>query len=67
MKAGMPDTDVSCGQDDSTFSTVLFSCVTQYDLVVRNGLIVDGTGQRGYLGYVAITDGGIRAVGFVEG
>jgi N-acyl-D-aspartate/D-glutamate deacylase len=41
--------------------------VTQYDLIIRNGLIVDGTGQRGYSGDVAITNGRIGAVGVVEG
>jgi hypothetical protein len=40
--------------------------VTQYDLIIRNGLIVDGTRQRGYSGDVAITNGRIGAVGVVE-
>jgi N-acyl-D-aspartate/D-glutamate deacylase len=38
---------------------------TTADLVVRNGLIVDGTGGEPYRGDVAITDGKIVAVGDV--
>jgi N-acyl-D-aspartate/D-glutamate deacylase len=38
-----------------------------FDLVVRGGLIVDGSGGEPYLGDVAIKDGKIAAVGAVEG
>jgi len=38
-----------------------------YDVVVRGGRIVDGTGAEGYAGDVAITDGRIVAVGEVTG
>jgi len=38
-----------------------------YDLVVRGGLVVDGTGDPAYDGDVAIEDGRIAAVGEVSG
>ena len=38
-----------------------------YDLVIRNGRIVDGTGKPAFLGDVAIKDGRIAAVGAVAG
>ncbi len=38
-----------------------------YDLVIRNGLIVDGTGSTPFRGDVAVTDGLIAAVGVVDG
>jgi len=37
--------------------------VTEYDLVLRNGTVVDGTGLDRFEGDVAITDGRIAAVG----
>ena len=37
-----------------------------YDLVVRGGTIVDGTGREPFVGDVAIQDGRIAAVGTVE-
>jgi N-acyl-D-amino-acid deacylase len=39
----------------------------QYDLVIKNGRIVDGSGLPGYHGDVAITDGRIVQVGRVSG
>ena len=38
-----------------------------YDVVVKGGRIVDGTGTKAYAGDVAITDGRIVAVGEVTG
>jgi len=38
-----------------------------YDLIVRNGTIVDGLGGEPFVGDVAIADGVIAAVGTVEG
>jgi N-acyl-D-amino-acid deacylase len=38
-----------------------------YDIIVKGGLIVDGTGRKAYRGDVAVTDGRIVAVGEVEG
>ena len=36
-----------------------------YDLIIRNGLVVDGSGSAPYIGDVAIRDGKIAAVGGV--
>ena len=38
-----------------------------YDLIIRNGTIVDGTGAQAYRGDVAVAEGKIAAVGEVEG
>jgi N-acyl-D-aspartate/D-glutamate deacylase len=38
-----------------------------YDLVVKNALIVDGTGAKGYKGDIAVQDGRIVALGSVSG
>ena len=38
-----------------------------YDLVIRNALIVDGTGNTGFSGDLAVKDGRIAAVGEVSG
>ncbi len=38
-----------------------------YDLVIRNGTIVDGSGGVPYQGDVAVSGGLIAAVGSVEG
>jgi N-acyl-D-aspartate/D-glutamate deacylase len=38
-----------------------------YDVVVKDGLIVDGTGKKAYRGDVAIQDGKIVAIGEVDG
>jgi N-acyl-D-aspartate/D-glutamate deacylase len=37
--------------------------MTSYDLVIRGGTIVDGTGAAGYVGDVAIRDGAVVALG----
>lgn len=39
----------------------------RYDKVIRNGTIVDGSGEPRYAGDVAIIDGRIAAVGKVKG
>jgi len=41
--------------------------MAQHDLVIRGGLIVDGTGAKPFAGDVAIDDGKISAVGKVDG
>ena len=41
----------------------LFAQQEQYDLIIRNGHIIDGTGSPWYSGNVAIRDGRIAAVG----
>ena len=41
--------------------------MAQYDLIIRGGTIVDGTGAAGFVGDVAIRGGVIAAVGRVEG
>jgi N-acyl-D-amino-acid deacylase len=38
-----------------------------YDLIIRNGTIVDGLGGEPYVGDVAVRDGAIAAVGSVNG
>ena len=38
-----------------------------YDLIIRNGQIVDGTGQAAYTGDVAVSNGVIAALGDVKG
>ena len=38
-----------------------------YDLIIRNGTIVDGLGGEPYLGDVAVRDGVIEAVGAING
>src|SRR3954463_14317920 len=38
-----------------------------YDLIIRNGSIVDGLGGEPYIGDVAVSDGMIAAVGAVDG
>ncbi len=38
-----------------------------YDLLIRNALIVDGSGRPGYLGSVAVEGGLIREIGNVSG
>lgn len=38
-----------------------------YDAIIRNGLIVDGTGKAAFSGDLAIKDGKIAAVGGVIG
>ena len=40
---------------------------TQYDLIVRGGTIVDGTGKGRFTGDIAVKDGLIAAVGQIEG
>ena len=38
-----------------------------YDLIIRNGTIVDGLGGEPYIGDVAVSEGVIAAVGAVDG
>ena len=38
-----------------------------YDLVIKNGTVVDGTGAARYQADVAIADGKVVAVGPIEG
>ena len=45
----------------------LKGCNLTYDIIIRGGSIVDGSGAEPYEGDIAITDGRIVAVGSVEG
>jgi N-acyl-D-aspartate/D-glutamate deacylase len=38
-----------------------------YDLIIRNGKIVDGTGKPAFIGDLAIAEGRIAAVGLIDG
>lgn len=38
-----------------------------YDVIIRNGLVVDGTGSAAFRGAVAVKDGAVAAVGEVDG
>ena len=38
-----------------------------FDVIVRNGLLVDGSGAPGVLGDIAIKDGKIAGLGKIEG
>jgi N-acyl-D-aspartate/D-glutamate deacylase len=39
----------------------------EYDLIIRNGLIVDGTGNPSFHGDVAVRDGRVAAIGHLSG
>jgi len=34
-----------------------------FDLVIKNGEIIDGTGKQGFVGDIGIKDGKIKAIG----
>jgi len=38
-----------------------------YDLLIKNGLIIDGTGSAPYRADVAVRDGDIAVIGQVDG
>ena len=48
-------------------ATASVAATPQYDLVIRNGHIIDGTGSPWYAGDVAIRDGHIAAIGNLAG
>ena len=41
--------------------------MSDYDLIIHNALIVDGTGKDAYTGDIAVKDGHIAALGDVTG
>ncbi len=51
----------------SQFSTALAQPAEQYDLVIKNARIVDGTGNPWFYGSVAVRDGKIARVGRFDG
>ena len=48
-------------------SISLGGIMADYDIVIRNGRIIDGTGAAGYDGDLAIKDGVIAAIGKIAG
>jgi dihydroorotase/N-acyl-D-amino-acid deacylase len=44
-----------------------FAATAPYDLIIRNGRIIDGTGSPWYAADVAVRDGRIAAIGKVDG
>ncbi|HEY9015653.1 MAG TPA: hypothetical protein VIM84_11390, partial [Gemmatimonadales bacterium] len=59
---------------DRLFWSFLFVCLPaslasqqQYDVLIRNGRIIDGTGSPWYAGDLAIRGGRIAAIGAVPG
>src|SRR5580700_5954743 len=52
----------------SLFPVLLFAAAADpYDVVIRNGRIIDGTGSPWYSGDIAIRGGRIAAIGHLEG
>ena len=45
----------------------LFSLAENFDVLIRNGLVVDGSGNPGYHADVAVKDGHIAAIGKIDG
>jgi len=45
----------------------LFSRAADFDILIRHGLVVDGTGNPGYHADVAVKDGRIAAIGKLDG
>ncbi|MEI9866293.1 MAG: amidohydrolase family protein [Limisphaerales bacterium] len=45
----------------------LISKAENYDVIIRHGLVVDGTGNPGYHADVAVKDGRIAAMGKIGG
>ena len=45
----------------------LFSRAENFDILIRHGLVVDGTGNPGYHADVAVKDGRIAAIGKIDG
>ena len=45
----------------------LFSLAENFDVLIRNGLVVDGSGNPGYHANVAVKDGRIAAIGKIDG
>jgi len=48
------------------FSIVVFSQAAEFDVLISNGRIVDGTGNPWYYGDVGIKDGVITSIGHIE-
>jgi N-acyl-D-amino-acid deacylase len=42
-------------------------CASDFDFIIRNGTIIDGTGRQGFAGSLAVKDGRIVKVGEVQG
>ena len=70
----MVDTKLIVGRGYGLVSVLIFVCLgvtacapsPQYDLVIRNGTIFDGSGSPGIVGDVAINGDAIAAIGSLE-
>jgi N-acyl-D-aspartate/D-glutamate deacylase len=45
----------------------LAGCTAKYDVLIKNGTIIDGTGKPGYTGSIAVNGDKIAAIGNVKG
>src|SRR5688572_17858857 len=46
--------------------SVCGACAQEYDLIIRNGRVADGTGNPAFFAAVAIKDGRIARIGRIE-
>ena len=46
----------------------IFSCSNafDYDIILRDGIVIDGTGKQGYKADIGITDGKIKYIGSIN-
>jgi N-acyl-D-amino-acid deacylase len=54
---GVSGLAIGCG------SSLSISARNQFDLIIKNGTVIDGTGSAGFLSDIGVRDGAIRAMG----